>query len=158
MKLTLIYLKGQSSDWAEAGCSEFVKKISLMTPFEEMAIKAPSRDRGQAAEKKEAEGEALLKKLDKPGDKLILFDEKGRAFESSRKFSEYLVKKIGSGSGRLVFAIGGPYGFSDAVRQRAEESVMLSTLTMNHHVARIMALEQLYRAISISKNLPYHND
>jgi 23S rRNA (pseudouridine1915-N3)-methyltransferase len=158
MKLALVYLKGQSSEWTDAACAEFSKKLSLLTPFEEIVIKAPSGDRGQASEKREAEGAALLKKLDKPGDKLILFDEKGREFENSRKFSEYLLKKIGSGSGRLIFAIGGPYGFSEEVRKHASETVTLSSLTMNHHVARVVALEQLYRALSIAKGLPYHND
>jgi 23S rRNA (pseudouridine1915-N3)-methyltransferase len=155
MKLRLLYLRGQSAAWVETGAADFAKKISGVVPFVEESIRSPSVERERAEEKTKAEGEALLKNIEK-NERLILFDEKGREFKDSRQFSTYLVK--GLSAGRLTFAIGGPYGFSSAVRERADGEIRLATLTMNHHIARLAALEQIYRGLAIWKNLPYHNE
>lgn len=156
MKLELYYFQGQTSKWAELAAAEFTKKIAVLASFSEFAIRSPSRGREQFEEKREIEAKTLLKAL-KPNDRLILFDEQGATFRDSRAFSEYLVKNLGQ-AGRMIFAIGGPYGFAEGVRQRAAASISLSQLTLNHHVARVVALEQIYRALSIWKGLPYHNE
>ena len=156
MKLEVVFFQGQSSKWAELASAEYVKKISTLISFSEIAIRSPSRSRELAGQKREDEGARLLRLL-KVNDRLILFDERGSTFRDSREFSEFFVKNLGA-TGRLIFAIGGPYGFSLDAQRRANTSISLSHLTMNHHVARVVALEQVYRALAIWKGLPYHND
>jgi len=104
---------------------------------------------------KEKEGELILKKV-QVSDKLILLDENGRQF-SSVEFSQFLQKKMNSGLKQLIFVIGGPYGFSDAVYQRAEGKISLSKMTFSHQMVRLFFLEQLYRAYTILRNEPYHH-
>ncbi len=106
-------------------------------------------------QQKEKEGELLLKKL-KPTDILILLDEKGKEL-TSVGFSEYLQKKMNSGIKQLVFVIGGPYGFSDAVYQKAQGKISFSKMTFSHQMFRLFVVEQLYRAFTILKNEPYHH-
>ncbi|MGB5654201.1 MAG: 23S rRNA (pseudouridine(1915)-N(3))-methyltransferase RlmH, partial [Robiginitalea sp.] len=99
---------------------------------------------------------ALLGRI-RPGDTVWLLDEKGREF-SSREFSEQLQKTMNAGPKRLVLIIGGAYGHGDELLARANAKVSLSRMTFNHQVVRLLALEQLYRAFSILKGDPYHND
>src|SRR5690606_17078793 len=131
--------------------------ISYFYPTTRVAIKSKSKDRENSEDKKQAESEAILAKL-QSGDTLILFDESGKNFKSSREFSENLVRVLESKSGRIVFLIGGPYGFTEALRKKAFARWSLSGLTMNHHIAQVAGLEQIYRALTIWKGLPYHND
>lgn len=107
-------------------------------------------------QQKEKEGELLLNYLE-PGAVLILFDEKGKQF-TSREFAQQLQKRMNSGIKNLVFAIGGPYGFSDAVYEKSQQKISLSRMTFSHQMVRVFILEQLYRAFSILRNQPYHHD
>ncbi len=102
------------------------------------------------------EGEALLRYL-QPQDMVWLLDEKGKSF-TSRGFADRLQKAMNAGPKRLVLIIGGAYGFSPDVRARAQASISLSDMTFNHQIVRLMAVEQLYRAFSILRGDPYHND
>lgn len=104
---------------------------------------------------KEKEGELILAKL-KPGEHLILLDENGDNF-SSIGFSDFLQKKMNSGIKTLVFVIGGPYGFSDAVYKKANGKIALSKMTFSHQMIRMLIVEQLYRAFTILNNEPYHH-
>ena len=106
-------------------------------------------------QQKEREGGLILKQL-QPGDCLVLLDENGREF-SSVQFSSYLEKKMQAIPKRLVFAIGGPYGFSDEVYKAAQEKISLSRMTFSHQMVRLIFLEQLYRAFTILNNEPYHH-
>jgi 23S rRNA (pseudouridine1915-N3)-methyltransferase len=105
---------------------------------------------------KEKEGELILKKLSS-SDELILLDERGKTF-SSLEFSDYLQKKMNSGLKQLVFLIGGPYGFSEAVYARANGKISLSKMTFSHQMIRPFVVEQLYRAMTILRNEPYHHE
>tara|TARA_R100001369_G_scaffold75491_1_gene104396 strand:+ start:282 stop:755 length:474 start_codon:yes stop_codon:yes gene_type:complete len=106
-------------------------------------------------QQKEKEGEAILNKLN-PTDSLILLDENGKQ-KTSVEFSEYLQKKMNSGLKQLVFVIGGPYGFSDAVYQKSQGKISLSKMTFSHQMVRLFMVEQLYRAFTILRNEPYHH-
>lgn len=106
-------------------------------------------------EQKEKEGELILSKIT-PTDQLILLDENGKSF-SSVGFSDYLQKKMNSGVKTLVFVIGGPYGFSDAIYQKASGKVSLSEMTFSHQMVRLFVVEQIYRAFTILRNEPYHH-
>lgn len=105
---------------------------------------------------KEKEGELILKKL-QPSDDLILLDERGKTY-SSPEFSDFLQKKMNSGLKQLIFVIGGPYGFSEAVYARANGKISLSKMTFSHQMIRPFFAEQLYRAFTILGNEPYHHE
>lgn len=107
------------------------------------------------AQQKEKEGEFILKKINAT-DVLILLDENGKQY-SSVDFSNYLQKKMNSGIKQLVFVIGGPYGFSDSVYQKAQGKISFSKMTFSHQMVRLFATEQLYRAFTILRNEPYHH-
>ena len=105
---------------------------------------------------KQKEGETVLQKL-QPTDRLILLDERGFQ-KTSVELSAYLADQFNHSRGRLVFLIGGAYGFSPAVYERAHARWALSKLTFSHQMIRLFALEQLYRALSIQRGEPYHNE
>jgi 23S rRNA (pseudouridine1915-N3)-methyltransferase len=106
-------------------------------------------------QQKEKEGELILAKIT-PTDQLILLDENGKTF-SSVAFSEELQKKMNAGLKTLVFVIGGPYGFSEAVYAKAQGKISLSPLTFSHQMVRLFFIEQLYRGFTILRNEPYHH-
>ena len=157
MKLKLYYIGSKNPSWAEEIATEYDKKLGQFGKFERTLIKSPSLERKSSDQKREAEGDLLLKKIEN-SDFLVLLDERGKKFENSPALSDRLVKIMSGSPSTIVFVIGGPYGFSKSVQDRANESWSLSNLTMNHHVAQVAFLEQLYRSFAIWKNLPYHND
>lgn len=105
---------------------------------------------------KEKEGELILKKLGS-SDELILLDERGKPY-SSLEFADFLQKKMNSGLKQLVLVIGGPYGFSEAVYSRSNGKISLSKMTFSHQMIRPFVVEQLYRAMTILRNEPYHHE
>lgn len=104
---------------------------------------------------KEKEGELLLRNINE-SDVLILLDENGKQY-SSIDFSQYLQKKMNSGIKKLVLVIGGPYGFSEAIYQKAAGKVSLSKMTFSHQMVRLFVVEQIYRGFTILRNEPYHH-
>ncbi len=107
------------------------------------------------SQQKEKEGELILSKITAT-DQLILLDENGKTF-SSITFSDELQKKMNAGIKTLVFAIGGPYGFSETVYKKSFEKISLSEMTFSHQMVRLFVIEQLYRGFTILKNEPYHH-
>ena len=106
-------------------------------------------------QQKEKEGELIIKKI-QPTDLLILLDENGKQ-HSSVEFSDYLQKIMNAGTKQLVFVIGGPYGFSEEIYNKANGKISLSKMTFSHQMVRLFFIEQLYRAFTILKNEPYHH-
>ncbi|MEP1488053.1 MAG: 23S rRNA (pseudouridine(1915)-N(3))-methyltransferase RlmH [Algibacter sp.] len=106
-------------------------------------------------QQKQKEGELILGKLNTT-DVLILLDENGKQLDSI-EFSQYLQKHMNSGIKQLVFVIGGPYGFSEAVYSKAKGKLSLSKMTFSHQMVRLFVIEQLYRGFTILKNEPYHH-
>lgn len=106
-------------------------------------------------QQKQKEGELILSKLN-PSDVLVLLDENGKHYDSVG-FSNYLQKHMNSGIKQLVFVIGGPYGFSPEVYQKANGKLSLSKMTFSHQMIRLFVIEQLYRGFTILKNEPYHH-
>ena len=107
-------------------------------------------------EQKRVEGESILKKI-QTSDHVVLLDEKGKEFRSM-EFSKYLQKKMNAGTRNLVLVIGGPYGFSDSLYERADGKLSLSKMTMSHQMIRLFLVEQVYRAFTILRNEPYHHE
>ena len=108
------------------------------------------------SEQKRLEGESILRLIN-DSDHLMLLDEHGLELRSL-EFADLIQKRMASGTKRLVFVIGGPYGFSDAVYQRANSKLSLSKMTFSHQIVRAIFTEQLYRAFTILKNEPYHHE
>jgi len=106
-------------------------------------------------QQKQKEGELILSKISNT-DYLVLLDENGKSF-SSLEFADDLQKKMNSGIKTLVFVIGGPYGFSDEVYQKSVGKISLSKMTFSHQMVRLFVIEQIYRAMTILKNEPYHH-
>ena len=107
-------------------------------------------------QQKEREGEAILKVL-QPGDFVVLLDEHGQEL-TSVQFARYIEQKMQTVSRRLVFIVGGPYGFAKSVYDRCNDKLSLSKMTFSHQMVRLFFTEQLYRAMTILNNEPYHHE
>ena len=135
---------------------DYTKRLSFYIKFDlEIIPDIKNVKNLSESQQKEKEGELILAKLTST-DQLILLDEKGTTF-SSVDFSDYLQKKMNSGAKTLVFVIGGPYGFSDEVYQKAQGKISLSLMTFSHQMVRLFFVEQLYRGFTILRNEPYHH-
>ncbi len=108
------------------------------------------------AQQKSGEGEMILGSVQQ-SDCVVLLDEGGKEFRSIA-FAEWIERKMASGLRRLVFVIGGPYGFSEAVYERADAKISLSQMTFSHQIVRAIFAEQLYRAFTILRHEPYHHE
>jgi len=156
MKITLIQLGKTHFKFVDTGFDEFAGRLTHYTKFENTVIELPAKLRSADGEQvKKAEGELLLKKI-QPTDYLILLDEKGATY-SSREFASTL-QKLANTHAIFVFVIGGAFGFSQQVYDRANAKLSLSKMTFSHQLIRLIFIEQLYRAYTIMKGEPYHND
>ena len=156
MKITLIVVGKTEAEYLVKGISDYFKRINHYMSFNEVVIPA-LKNTGSLSEdlQKQKEGVLILNCM-KSTDELILLDEKGDKF-SSVSFAEFIQKKMISGTKNLVFVIGGPYGFSDSVYNRANMKISLSEMTFSHQMVRLIFSEQLYRAMTIIKGEPYHH-
>jgi 23S rRNA (pseudouridine1915-N3)-methyltransferase len=135
---------------------DYTKRLSFYVKFDlEIIPDIKNVKNLSEAQQKEKEGELILSKIT-PTDHLILLDENGKTF-SSVGFSDFLQKKMNSGTKTLVFVIGGPYGFSETVYQKAQGKVSLSEMTFSHQMVRLFVIEQIYRGFTILRNEPYHH-
>ena len=135
---------------------DYTKRLSFYVKFDlEIIPDIKNVKNLSEAQQKEKEGELILSKIT-PTDHLILLDENGRTF-SSVGFSDFLQKKMNAGTKTLVFVIGGPYGFSETVYQKAQGKVSLSEMTFSHQMVRLFVIEQIYRGFTILRNEPYHH-
>ena len=157
MKILLLFLGKTDKKYVKEGIEDYVSRIGFYLPFEVKVIQDMKKSSNLSADlQKEKEGQLILEQVNK-GDHLVLLDERGLEF-TSPELSKWIEKKMISGIRQLVFAIGGPYGFSKAVYQRADHQISLSRLTFSHQMVRMIFVEQLYRAMTIIKNEPYHHD
>ena len=156
MKITLLLLGKTSDTRLQSLIEDYRQRLSHYVPFELVVIPDVKNAKSLTQEQlKAAEGEAILSRLT-PAMDVILLDEHGREFRSI-EYAEWLQKKMGAGKD-LVLIIGGAYGFSPAVYARANGKLSLSQMTFSHQMIRIMAIEQLYRAMTILRNEPYHHE
>lgn len=156
MKILVLAIGKTDDSWVKEGLEKYSKRLRHYVPFEMEVIPDIKNTKNLSVEQqKEKEGLLILKKL-QPTDKLVLLDEKGKEY-SSLDFSKHLQQQMNSGIKRLVFVIGGPYGFSSAVYAQANGKLALSKMTFSHQMIRPFFVEQLYRAFTILKNEPYHH-
>lgn len=157
MKITLLVVGKTDAAYLREGMNEYLKRLKHYINFNFEIIPDIKKGKNTSIElQKTKEGDLILSKLG-PGKELHLFDEKGKMF-SSVEFSGFLEKKMISGPKELILVIGGPYGFSKEVYQRASSKISLSRLTFSHQMVRLLCLEQIYRAFTILKGEPYHHE
>ena len=156
MKIKLLAIGKTDSKDLQALIEEYSKRLGFYVSFN-FEIIPDIKNAKNLSEKQQkiAEGNELLKRIEK-SDTMIILDEKGNTF-SSVQFSEFLQKKMNSGLENLIFIIGGPYGYSEEMYQRATGKISLSTMTFSHQMVRLFFIEQLYRGFTILKNEPYHH-
>lgn len=156
MRLTVLFTGKTKERYLKEGVGEYLKRIGRYAPLTSVTI-PDLKVSGKVAQEqvKKLEGEQILKKL-KPADHVILLDERGQMF-SSTEFAQYLSALEGR-TGHTVFVVGGAYGFSDEVYQRANATLSLSPMTFSHQMVRLIFAEQLYRALTILKGEPYHHN
>lgn len=155
MKILLISIGDNEDKYLAAGFEVYAKRLQHYASFETLTIpsqknKSNSKEAAMLAEAKE-----IGKKIS-PSDLVLLLDEKGKEY-SSIEFSKQVQKYLNMPGKKMVFIIGGPYGFSDEIRKRAQQTLSLSKMTFNHQMAKLFFLEQLYRAMTILKGEPYHH-
>lgn len=137
--------------------ADYQGRLSHYIPFSIEEIPDLKNVRNLSEEQqKEREADMLFERM-QPGDVLVLLDEKGKEF-TSREFSQYLEQKMQTVAKRLVFVIGGPYGFSPRVYEAAQGKISLSKMTFSHQMVRLFMVEQIYRAYTIMRGEPYHHD
>ena len=156
MKITLLAIGKTDDRNLQSLIEEYSKRLKHYVSFNfELIPDIKNVKNLSEIQQKNKEGQELMKRLS-TSDTLVLLDENGKSFNSVG-FSEYLQKKMNSGLKNLVFIIGGPYGFSDELYQRANGKVALSQMTFSHQMVRLFFVEQLYRGFTILRNEPYHH-
>lgn len=157
MNIELIVVGKTDMKEVEALVAMYTKRLNHYVKFAITTLADVRNTKNlSAAEQKRMEGEAILR-LVTDSDHLMLLDEHGLELRSI-EFADLLQKRMSAGTKRLVFVIGGPYGFSDAVYQRANSKLSLSKMTFSHQIVRAIFAEQLYRAFTILNNEPYHHE
>lgn len=157
MKLVFIYVGATDRGYLSEGIDLYINRIKRYIAIEEQVIREEKswKNLGPTA-RSMAEGNAIAAAL-QPSDDVILLDEKGKTFKST-DFAAFLQKRLNVGAKRMVFVVGGAYGFSAGLRKDFPLHLSLSTMTFSHQMVRLLLAEQVYRALTILKNEPYHNE
>jgi len=157
MKIMLLTVGKTDESYLKEGIEKYVKRLKHYTKLSIIEIDELKNTKSLTPQQqKTKEAELILKKI-LPLDHVILLDEKGMEL-SSMQFATYFEKKSLGSVSSLVFVVGGPYGFDQSVYERANEKLSLSTMTFSHQMIRLFFMEQLYRAFTIIKGEPYHNE
>ncbi|NMC42093.1 MAG: 23S rRNA (pseudouridine(1915)-N(3))-methyltransferase RlmH [Bacteroidales bacterium] len=157
MKIVLLFTGRTSAKYLEEGISDYSHRISRMTSFEIITVQGVKSTSGLTPDEvKRREGTQMLKQLTGE-DYVVLLDERGEQ-TGSVAFAGELGKMMMKPAKRIVFLTGGAWGVSDEVYRRADKKLSLSRMTFSHQVVRLLFTEQLYRALTIIKGIPYHHE
>lgn len=157
MKTILLAVGRTVEPYYIAAINEYVQRTKRYIPFDIEIIPELKNTKSLSAEQqKEREADLILKAL-QPGDTVVLLDEAGKEFRSV-DFATWMERKLAATGKRLVFIIGGPYGFSERIYRIAGEKLSLSKMTFSHQMIRMIFVEQLYRAMTILRGEPYHHE
>ena len=157
MKIELAVIGKTSIGYLKQGIDEYIKRLKHYVPFEIKYIDDIKNTKNISEDQqKRTEGAKILSLLDK-SDFAVLLDEHGKEY-TSMQYSSYIQKRLLSGVKKVVFVIGGPYGFSQEVYDRANDKISFSKMTFNHEMIRLIFTEQLYRAYTIINHEPYHHE
>lgn len=157
MKIELAVIGKTSIGYLKQGIDEYIKRLKHYVPFEIKYIDDIKNTKNISEDQqKRTEGAKILSLLDK-SDFVVPLDEHGKEY-TSMQYSSYIQKRMLSGAKKVVFVIGGPYGFSQEVYDRANDKISFSKMTFNHEMIRLIFIEQLYRAYTIINHEPYHHE
>jgi len=157
MKVKLLVTGKTDESYIRNGLDEYEGRVRRYLSFETVEIPGLKKSVHLSKYEWKAKEAAKILPLLNSSDIVVLLDEKGKEM-TSVEFSVFLNQKFSSGSKNLVFVVGGPYGFDDAVNKRADFKLSLSRMTFSHQMVRLFFLEQLYRALTILRNESYHHD
>ena len=154
MKIKIIRVAKGGSKWADQAVEQWMRRIQNRLPTEEIRIK-PSPDRGSIEQRRKEESRRVLN-LVQPGDRLVVLDERGVDI-STEELSDWLQNSMNSSTKRILFAIGGPFGHDPEIRTKAWKTLRLSSMVLNHELARVILVEQIYRAYTLIWGGSYHH-
>jgi 23S rRNA (pseudouridine1915-N3)-methyltransferase len=157
MKILLIQIDKTQDKYIEEGLAVYQKRLKNYTVFDALSIQVPKALRQRSIKEQKSEEAKLLLQHLNPEDDVVLLDENGKEY-NSLEFAGYIQKKQNSSVKRLVFVIGGPFGFDETIYARAGLKIALSRMTFSHQMVRLFFTEQLYRAFSILKGEKYHHN
>tara|TARA_B100000900_G_C20501492_1_gene683956 strand:- start:165 stop:632 length:468 start_codon:yes stop_codon:yes gene_type:complete len=155
MNIKLIYISKNKSNNIESLVNNYEKKLNHFINYQSIGLK----NKNQFSEKKliqKSDSDLILKNIN-ADDMVILIDENGKEY-STNEFSKFISNRIMDRTKNLIFIIGGAYGFSNELKELFKMKISLSKLTFSHDMARLFFCEQLYRALTIVNNIPYHNE
>lgn len=155
MEIKLIVVGKTKSSELVRLINEYVKRINFYKKFKIIVVNSLKSKKNSEKEIKKIEGENILKSV-KKNELIFLLDENGKSF-NSRKFADFLSNKFNTNKS-IVFVVGGAHGFSNEIKQKSNEIISLSEMTFSHQIIRLFFTEQVYRALTILNNHPYHND
>lgn len=156
MKICFLVIGKTVEEFLKQGISIYEKRLKNYIPFEIRTLPELKKTSGLSFDQqKTMEGKVLLDSI-VPSDYVVLLDEGGKEF-SSTDFANFLQKQMLQSTKSMIFVVGGPYGFSKEVYNRADEKISLSQMTFSHQMVRLIFTEQLYRAMTILRNEPYHH-
>lgn len=157
MKISLIVVGKTDEEYLKTGISQYEQRLVHYTNFSIRIIPSLKNTKNfTPSQQKEKEAELILQSVE-GCDQIILLDEKGKEYRST-EFANLLQQHMNSGIKHLAFVVGGPFGFSESVYKKATGKLSLSAMTFSHQMIRLLFIEQLYRAFTILKNEPYHNE
>ena len=157
MQLTLLVIGKTTNAHVQALVDEYAKRLTHYVPFNLDIIPELRNTKSLTPEQQKAQEALLLRRYFQPGDYVVLFDEHGSE-RRSVDFAAWLEKRLSMGARRIVFVVGGPYGFDPSIHALAQEEISLSQMTFSHQLIRVLIVEQLYRAQSILRGEPYHHE
>lgn len=157
MKITLLCIGKTDDKFIQEGIDKYIKRLKHYISFNIIVLPDVKNVKSLSeAQQKEKEAELFNKNI-QSGDFVVLLDERGKEYRSL-EFSTFIEKKMVASVQHMVFLIGGPYGFAEEIKQRANSFVSLSKMTFSHQMVRLFFVEQIYRAFTIMKEEPYHHE
>lgn len=157
MKIRLINIGKTDIPWLQQGVSEYASRINHLINFEVNDLKVKKLSGSETPDNLCLREGALIREATENSEMLVLLDENGREF-GSREFAGWLEKLMNRGIKEIIFVSGGAFGFSSDIYQKADYRISLSRMTFTHQMVRLVFAEQLYRALTLIKGIPYHND
>ena len=157
MKLLLLVIGKTTDRHVQALIDDYTSRVGHYVPFSLETVPELRNTRALSPEQQKTQEAELIRKQLQPGDYLVLLDEHGSE-RRSVDFASWLGKRMAAGARRIVFVVGGPYGFDASIHQLANEEISLSQMTFSHQLIRVLFVEQLYRACTILRGEPYHHE
>ena len=157
MKLLLLVIGKTTDRHVQALIDDYSSRMGHYVPFSLETVPELRNTRALSSEQQKTQEAELIRKQLQPGDHLVLLDEHGSE-RRSVDFASWLSKRMAAGARRIVFVVGGPYGFDASIHQLANEEISLSQMTFSHQLIRVLFVEQLYRACTILRGEPYHHE